>query len=528
MLQTSELIKSNGSATLLTPRDYQTNILSSVRKGWQEGFRKQLVVSPTGSGKTLLFCWMAKEEFDQNRRTLILVDQDELVFQAVDKLRKATNLIAEVEKAEFKASKMARIVVASVQSMVRRLDQWAPDTFDLVIADEADKSLAKTWQAVLKHFDPTARVCGFTATPLRLDKRSLGEYYDNIAADYSLIQLIKLGHLSNVCVQMAPIKIDISNVGTTTGDWDKNDLDHAITPYLGSVVDAIQQYASDRKTLVFLPLIRTSEAFIKICRERGLAAEHIDGTSEDRKEKLARFARREFSIMANSMLLTRGFDDPTIDCIVVLRLTKSISLYQQMCGRGTRLAEGKKNMLLLDLLWQSDKHMVCRPASLIAGTEEEADQMTEISENEGGESDLLELQGKATSAREEALRKKLEAVANRKARFISAEEFAIQHHQMEIAEYEPTMHWEFEPVSPKQLAVLEKANINPDTVKGKGHAHKILDVVFKEWNAEPASNAQRWRMRQSGWVSKDGLRGPSEATKGDAKDFFASFNKKAA
>lgn len=471
-----------------------------------------------------MFSWMAKEEHDAGRRTLILVDQDELVWQAVDKLKKATNINADIEKAQYRASRMAPVVVASVQTMCRRTDQWAPDHFDLVIADEADKSLATTWQSSLKHFDGAARVCGFTATPNRLDKRSLGEYYDNIPAEYSLKQMINMGFLSKVCIQMVPIKIDVSEIGTSAGDFDKNDIDHAITPYLGSVVDAIQKYASDRKTLVFLPLIRTSEAFISICRERGLKAEHIDGTSEDRKEKLARFADGEFSIMANSMLLTRGFDDPKIDCIVVLRLTKSVSLFQQMCGRGTRLAEGKKNLLILDPLFQAGEKMICRPASLISETVEEANEMTRLAEESGGESDLIELQTTAVHEREETLRKKLVAMADRKARFISAEQFAIEHHQLEIAEYEPAMKWEREPISDKQLPWIEKAGVNPDTIKGKGHASKILDVYFKELGKQPASSKQKWVMRQSGWVSSDGLRDPDHATRDDAKTFFASRN----
>lgn len=509
-------------------RPCQVDALNAVRKGWGE-FRKQLVVAPTGFGKAALFSWMAQEEFQAGRRTMILVDRNELVTQAVEKVKIFTGIHAQVEKAEFKASKHAEVVVGTVQTLASRKETWPADHFDLVVADEADLSISDSWQSVLKYFDPAARVCGFTATPKRTDLRDLGEYYENIAYQISLFDVIKLGFLSPICVQQAPLRIDLTGVHLKNGDFDTNELDHAITPYLSSAVQAIKQFASDRKTLVFLPLIRTSERFIDLCREAGMPAEHIDGKSEDRTEKLQRFKRNEFSILANSSLLLRGYDDPGIDCVVVLRPTKSSTLYKQCIGRGTRIAEGKDNLLIIDFLWQTEKHMVCRPASLIATSDEEAEQMTEMqekqAENGGEELDLISLQSDAAHEREEALRKKLAALADRKARFISAEEFAVQHNRIDIAEFTPVMKWQFDSCTEKQAEWLSKAGVDPSTVKGKGHASQILDVYFKELGAQPASHKQRWVMSQSGWRSKDGARGPFEATRDDAKEFFAARNK---
>ena len=510
------------------PYPYQSTLLGNVRKGWADGFRKQLVVAPTGAGKTKCFSWQAQEEVNAGRRVLILVDQKELITQTVNQLKETTGIDGQVERAEFHASKMCPVVIATIQTMDSRMTTWPADHFDLVIADEGDKSISDQWQRVLKYFDPTARVCAYTATPNRTDKRSLGEYYENIAFEISLLELVNQKYLSPICIQMAPLKIDLTKVHMDGGDYDVNELDHAITPYLSSAIEVIKQFALNRKTLVFLPLIRTSEAFVKLCREAGLAAEHIDGKSEDRVEKLARFKRNEFNILANSLLLTRGYDDPEINCVFFLRPTKSATLFRQGIGRGTRKAHGKDNLLLIDCLWQTSKHMVMRPANLIAETQEEADEMTRLSEEKMGNpegEDLVGLQVSARHEREEALRKKLEAMADRKAKFISPEQFALEHHHMEIAEFEPVMKWEFEPVSAKQSPWIEKAGVNPDLVRGKGHASKILDVYFKELGAQPASNGQRYRMRQSGWRSSDGKRGPNEATRDDAKKFFSELNK---
>lgn len=514
---------------LVPPRPYQTDLLKSVRDGWKT-FHKQLVVAPTGAGKTLAFSWMAKEEHDAGRRTLILVDQDELVWQTVDKLKRATGIEGQVEKAEYSASKHATVVIATIQSMARRLANWPADHFSLVIADEGDKSITDMWQKVLSYFDPTARICAFTATPMRTDKRSLGEYYENIPYEISLLELINLGFLSPICIQMAPLKIDLTDVHLEKGDYDLNELDHAITPYLASAVQAIKDFASDRKTLVFLPLIKTSEKFVELCRDAGLLAEHIDGKSDDRAEILERYKRNEFSILANSSLLTRGYDDPEIDCVFVLRPTKSATLFRQCIGRGTRIADGKKNLLLIDCLWQTGKHMVCRPAHLIATSQEEADEMSKLSEEQANAMpsdvaeqlpiDLIGLQSTAQSEREISLRKRLEAMADRKAKFISAEEFAVRHHRMDIAEFEPVMKWHSDPITDKQLPYLERAGVNVDTVKGKGHANQILSVYFEQLGREPASSKQRWVMRKAGWVSPDGRRTADQATQKDARDFF--------
>lgn len=517
--------KTNSSMNL---RPYQIEILNAVRKSW-ETFRKTLVVSPQGSGKTVVFSHIAAETAKAGGHTLILVDQEELVWQAIDKLKKATGLIGRAEKAEHSASLKDSVVVATVQTMVRRLGDWPADHFRVVIADEADKSLSPMWQRVLTHFDGTAKVCGFTATPWRSDAKQMGDYYEDIAIEIKLLDLIRQGFICPIKIKMLPIQIDLSSVHLRNGDFDTDELDRVITPYLEAVARGIMEHASFRKVLVFVPLIKTSEKFISVCRSIGMAAEHIDGESEDRAEKLKRFAAGEFDVMSNSALLTRGYDDPTIDCVVMLRPTKSHALYNQALGRGTRIHPTKEDLLILDFLYQSEKHDLCRPAHLICKNPEEADAITELAVekskgcDESESMDLQDLMSETQVKREEGLKAKLEAHKNRKAKFIDASDYAIQQGEFDVAEFQPTMKWESAAITEKQARVLERAKIDVETVRGKGHASKLIDLIFRNQKLQLATPAQRMMMRRMNYQNWE------TATQAEARQFFAQLrNAKAA
>jgi len=505
----------------MKPRPYQNHAITCIRDGFKE-FRRQLAVLPTGSGKTIIFAWLA--QLFLPLRTLILAHRDELIDQAIDKIKVATGIQAEKEKAEFKASPHAVIVVASVQSMIRRLDRWPSDHFNLVVADEAHHAISESWQTVLNHF--SGRVLGVTATPDRGDKRNLGEYFENVAVDIPLVHLIREGFLCPITVKSVPLQIDLSKVHLMAGDFADKELGSLLEPYLATIAGAIKEHASFRKVLAFLPLIDTSHKFVKACSQIGLAAQHIDGGSPDRKEILQRFAAGEFDILSNAMLLTEGFDDPSIDCIVVLRPTKSRPLFAQMVGRGTRIDPIKENLLLLDFLWLHERHRIIHPADLLAKDGEEADIITELTQERSlagydpEQLDLITLAGCATQIREQKLRQKLAELAARKSKYISAEEFCIQHDAIDEAFYEPTMKWESSSITKKQMRYIKEANIDPESIKGRGHASALLSVLFKNKDLELAPQKQRWVMAQEGHPE------PWIATRAEARRFFAQRNKK--
>ena len=367
-------------------RPYQEEAKQAVFAQWEGSVNRTLLVLPTGCGKTIVFAKIAEECVCQGKRVLILAHRGELLDQAADKIRKSTGLGCALEKAESSCiGSWFRIVVGSVQTMMRekRLGQFSDDYFDTIIIDEAHHCISDSYQRVLKHF-PEAEVLGVTATPDRGDMRDMGEYFESIAYEYTLQKAIKEGYLSPIRALTLPLKMDLTGVGISAGDFKAGDLGTALDPYLDQIAEEMKNYCADRKTVVFLPLVKTSQKFRDVLCEHGFRAAEVNGESSDRTEILQAFDRGDYNVLCNSMLLTEGWDCPSVDCVVVLRPTKVRSLYSQMVGRGTRLFPGKDHLLLLDFLWHTERHELCHPASLICENAEVAQKMTENLEKEAG------------------------------------------------------------------------------------------------------------------------------------------------
>ena len=329
-------------------RSYQIEAKEAIKAEWAKGNQKTLLVLPTGTGKTIVFSKLSEDLVRDGERVLILAHRGELLEQAADKMAQATGLKCAVEKAEDSSlDSWYRVVVGSVQSLMRpaRLEQFAPDHFGTIIVDEAHHALADSYQRILDYFGG-AKVLGVTATPDRGDMRNLGTYFDSLAYEYTLPKAIKEGYLSPIKAQTIPLTLDLSTVRQQAGDFSAKDLGSALDPYLYQIADEMAKTVMDRKTLVFLPLIATSQKFTQILNERGFSAAEVNGESKDRAEVLRDFTDGRYNVLNNSMLLTEGYDHPAIDCVVVLRPTKIRSLYAQMIGRGTRLYPGKDHLLL--------------------------------------------------------------------------------------------------------------------------------------------------------------------------------------
>lgn len=324
---------------------------------------------------------------------------------------------------------------------------------------------------------------GVTATPDRGDKRNLGKFYQHVAAEVSLLDLIHDGYLAPIKIKSVPLKIDLSKVASARGDLAEKELGDALEPYLPKIAEAIGEHAAWRKMLVFLPLRATSRLFVDACRAAGLSAMHVDGASLDRKEILQAYAAGEFDILANAMLLTEGFDDPSIDGVTILRATRSRALYSQMVGRGTRISKGKADLLLLDFLWQHEKHSLIRPAHLIAGGDDAlAAGMTKLAEAKGGqgiqeELDLEGLKSEFQAKREAALARELEAKAKKQGRLVDAMEFCLSLGNEELGTYTPEEGWEWAPPTRAQKAELTRLGFDLEAIKTTGFAARVLDVV---------------------------------------------------
>lgn len=469
-------------------RPYQQEAKEAIFEQWGQGVDKTLLVLPTGCGKTIVFAKVTEDCVRQGSRVLILAHRGELLDQAADKIRKATGLGCATEKAEETCLRSwFRVTVGSVQSLMRekRLGQFPADYFGTIIIDEAHHCLSDSYQRVLAHFSQ-AKVLGVTATPDRGDMRNLGAYFQSLAYEYTLPRAIKEGYLSPIKAVTIPLKLELTGVGVQSGDFKAGDLGTALDPYLHQIADEMMAYCMDRKTVVFLPLIKTSQKFRDILNDRGFQAAEVNGDSQDRAEVLAAFDRGDYNVLCNSMLLTEGWDCPSVDCIVVLRPTKIRSLYCQMVGRGTRLSPetGKDHLLLLDFLWHTERHELCHPASLICDNEEVAQKMTKnLEEAAGCPVDLEEAERQASedvvAQREEALASQLAEMRKRKKKLVDPLQFEMSIQAEDLSNYVPAFGWEMGPPSDKQKATLEKLGIMPDEIENAGKADKLLERLDK-------------------------------------------------
>ena len=466
-------------------RPYQQQARDRIHAEWENGHTRTLLVLPTGTGKTIVFASVAADQVRAGDRVLILAHRGELLEQAADKLQRSTGLVSAVEKADATClNTWFRVVVGSVQTLQRtaRLERFPHDYFGTIIIDEAHHAITDGYRRILDYFDK-AKVLGVTATPDRGDMRNLGEVFDSLAFEYKLTDAIKEGYLCRIMAQTIPLQLDISGVALSGGDYAVGDLGTALDPYLEQIAAEMAQRCKDRKTVVFLPLIKTSQKFRDLLNAHGFCAAEVNGQSADRKEVLADFDAGKYNVLCNSMLLTEGWDCPSVDCVVVLRPTKVRSLYSQMVGRGTRLAEGKTDLLLLDFLWMTDKHELCRPADLVCEDRAVARQMTENLAQTGCPEDIEEAAVQASedvvAQREEALAKQLEEQRRKKARLVDPLQYEMSIQAEDLAGYVPAFGWEAGPPSTEQTAALEKMGILPDAVESAGKASLLLDRLNK-------------------------------------------------
>lgn len=472
-------------ANIQSLRPYQQAARDSIHAQWEQGRLRTLLVLPTGTGKTIVFASVAADQVRAGDRVLILAHRGELLEQAADKLQRSTGLVSAVEKAESTClNSWFRVVVGSVQTLQRtaRLERFPQDYFGTIIIDEAHHAITDGYRRILDYFSG-AKVLGVTATPDRGDMRNLGEVFDSLAFEYKLTDAIKEGYLCKIMAQTIPLQLDITSVTMSGGDYAVGDLGTALDPYLEQIAAEMARRCKSRKTVVFLPLIKTSQKFRDLLNTYGFRAAEVNGQSDDRRQVLADFDAGKYNVLCNSMLLTEGWDCPSVDCVVVLRPTKVRSLYSQMVGRGTRLSPGKTDLLLLDFLWMTDKHELCRPADLVCEDRTVARQMTEHLAETGCPEDIEEAAAQAgedvVAQREEALAKQLAEQRRKKAKLVDPLQYEMSIQAEDLSGYVPAFGWEAGPPSEQQTAALEKLGILPDAVESAGKAALLLDRLHK-------------------------------------------------
>jgi len=470
---------------VMSLRPYQNEAVEAIENEWKSGHKRTLLVLPTGCGKTIVFSKVVADTVKDGGRALILAHRGELLQQAADKLKNTMGIDSALDKAaSHGAENFLPVTVGSIQTLMRdnRLQEYDPDHFDTIVVDEAHHALSESYKKVLDYF--TGNVLGVTATPDRGDMKSLGEFFESLAYEYTLPQAIREGYLCPIKAQTIPLNIDLTKVRTQQGDYATGDLGNALEPYLDQIADTIAQKYADRKMVVFLPLIATSQHFCQLLIDRGLNALEVNGNSKDRSEVLADFDQAKNGVLCNSMLLTEGWDCPSVDCIVVLRPTKIRSLYCQMVGRGTRLCNGKDHLLILDFLWMTTKHELCRPTCLICKKEEIAKAIEKKMDTSGDVIDInddtiKDVEEDVRKQREDALAKELAEQRKKKAKLVDPLQFEMSILDEDLQGYEPTFGWEMEQPTQRQLETIEKMGLNPDGITTKGYATMLLDRLMK-------------------------------------------------
>lgn len=470
-------------------RDYQIAAKKAIFEEWKDK-NSTLLVLPTGCGKTIVFGSIARDRA-RDGRVLILAHREELLTQASDKIHRISGMNCAVEKAEQTClGSDEPITVGSVQTLQteKRLSRFPHDYFKTVIIDEAHHALAPSYRNVLAHFD-SAKMLGVTATPDRGDMKDLSEIFESCAYEYSLRDAVKQGYLAPIRVQTMPLNIDFTSVKVSMGDFQVNDIGHALEPYLEDIADEMAKVCKDKHTVVFLPLVSIAQEFRDILNRKGFRAAEVNGQSKNRDEILQEFEEGKFNVLCNAMLLTEGWDCPIVDCIVVLRPTKIRSLYCQMIGRGTRLHEGKDHLLILDFLWMTGKHNLVRPADIVCKKQEIAQKVTEKLED-GFEADLFAVEEQterdAVQERKDALARELEEAAKQRAKkqkkLIDPLEYSLSIDMDDMIDYAPTFGWEAMPATDKQITAIENFGLDP-TGMCKGQASKIISLLMDRTDA---------------------------------------------
>jgi DNA repair protein RadD len=343
------------STPIITPpslRPYQTDVVAEIEKALAAGQRRLLLVAPTGSGKTVVFCEIIKRYVEQHKTVLVLAHRREIISQTSDKLR-ANGISHGIIQAGIDPRPMASVQVASVQTLwmrAMRSQAMALPPADLLVVDECHHATAMTWRKIIESY-PDAVLLGTTATPCRGDGRGLGGIFEMMIQCPQVASLIEQGHLVRSRVY-APVDPNLKGVRTVAGDYVESQLAERMdrAKIIGDIVTHWHKFGERRKTVVFAVNVAHSIHLRNEFVRSGVRAEHIDGSTpkEERDAALARLASGDTDVIVNCMVLTEGFDCPDIGCIILARPTKKMGLYRQMIGRGLRPANGKTDAIILD------------------------------------------------------------------------------------------------------------------------------------------------------------------------------------
>ncbi len=356
---------------LMQLRPYQRQALEAVRDCYRRKHRRVLVVMPTGTGKTVLFAEIARLT---KGAVLVLAHRQELVEQARQKISAWCDDVVAVEMADRReltrpAGQRRKIAVASIQTLQRRLTSIPRDAFRIIIIDEAHHSTADSFRAVIEHFQ--THVLGVTATPERSDGVRLGDVFSEVAFDYDMLTATQAGWLVPIRSFLVKTQADFRGIRKVAGELATGAVEEVLIQdlHLAEMATPILRERGSRPTIVFAASVAHSKALGRVLNEQAgdrRFAASLDGKHSlgARASVIADFRAGRIKVLVNCALFTEGFDVPEISLVVIARPVLSRSFYAQMVGRGTRLAPGKDDLLVLDFIPANCRHSLVQAVDI--------------------------------------------------------------------------------------------------------------------------------------------------------------------
>lgn len=358
-------------------RPYQQQCLDKSLERYRAGVNRQLAVLATGLGKAVLFAAL-RQHHEFRKRVMVLVHREELANQAADKIfHWNPGLMIGVEMANRYAAPMHTFIVASVPTLGRKNSQrilrFDPADFDCIVSDESHHSTSPQWRNVLDHFglmtpNPEAPLSlGLTATPNRSDGMGLRQCFDEIVFDMGIRQGIESKFLCDLRGIRISSDTSLDAVKVRAGEFADDDLAKTVntTKRNALIVKEWYKHAFGKKTIVFTVDVQHALDLAEAFKAHGVTAEAIWGDDPERARKLASHRKGETDVLCNCAILTEGYDDPSIGCIVDAAPTKSTLRYTQKIGRGTRICDGKDDCLVMDVVDNCSKHSLMTVSSLL-------------------------------------------------------------------------------------------------------------------------------------------------------------------
>lgn len=519
-------------------RPYQDDQVESAFREWEDK-QSTLIVSPTGTGKTETFCAIINRF--QPLRALVLAHRSELISQASKRLWTNFRINADIEMADQWANEdswgRAPVVVSSVQTQYAgrngnaRMHRFDPKDFGLLVVDEAHHYIAPAFKKVLDYYkqNPKLKVLGVTATPDRADEQALGQIFESVASVYEILDAIHDGWLVPVEQQMVSIHgLDFSTVRTTAGDLNGADLAAVMEAEqnLHGIASSSLKVIGDKKTLVFTVSVKQAERLAEIYnRHKPDMADWVyaDTPKDQRAKILRKFSDGQTQVLCNVGILTEGYDEPGVECIVQGRPTKSRSLYAQICGRSLRPLPGivdglnsaderkfaitnslKPSALILDFVGNSGKHKLITTADILGGklSDEAIERATKKAKESDGPIRMAEELDHAEKAVQDDIEKRKRAEAARRLHIKGQADFKLRSvDPFDILGVTPgrVRGWDVgKQVSEKQRAVLLRAGINPDKLS-YGQQKQLLIALFARMNKKMCSVKQAQCLRKFGY-----------------------------